>query len=83
MRAPHAAGATSAFTDDRLPRGSEGLEVAFEALYRHHRERVLRLCRTMLGHQQDAEEAAQATMLSAREWSVRGSPRSRATSAAT
>jgi len=65
MRAPRAAGATSAFTDDRLPRGSEGLEVAFEALYRRHRERVLRLCRTMLGHQQDAEEATQATMLSA------------------
>ncbi|HTI32960.1 MAG TPA: sigma-70 family RNA polymerase sigma factor, partial [Miltoncostaea sp.] len=42
-----------------------GLEAAFESLYRGHRERVLRLCRAMVGHPQDAEEAAQATMLSA------------------
>ncbi|MGE0027576.1 MAG: RNA polymerase sigma factor, partial [Thermoleophilia bacterium] len=49
--------------DDRRP--GEGLEAAFESLYRSHRERVLRLCRAMVGHPQDAEEAAQATMLSA------------------
>ncbi|HET6690349.1 MAG TPA: sigma-70 family RNA polymerase sigma factor, partial [Miltoncostaeaceae bacterium] len=54
----------SGFLDDGR-RPGEGLEAAFEALYRSHRERVLRLCRAMVGHPQDAEEAAQATMLSA------------------
>ena len=52
------------FLDDGS-RPVEGLEAAFESLYRSHRERVLRLCRAMVGHPQDAEEAAQATMLSA------------------
>ncbi len=55
----------SGFLDDGLPRPGEGLDAAFEALYRSHRERVLRLCRAMVGHPQDAEEAAQATMISA------------------
>jgi len=55
----------SGFFDDGLPRPGEGLDAAFESLYRSHRERVLRLCRAMVGHPQDAEEAAQATMISA------------------
>ena len=55
----------SGFLDDGRPRPGEGLEAAFESLYRSHRERVLRLCRAMVGHPQDAEEAAQATMISA------------------
>jgi RNA polymerase sigma factor (sigma-70 family) len=65
MPPPPPPGATGAVLDDRLPLDGEGLEAAFESLYRSHRERVLRLCRAMTGHPQDAEEAAQATMLSA------------------
>jgi RNA polymerase sigma factor (sigma-70 family) len=56
-----AEGATDAQLVERFSR--ERSEVAFETLLRRHGPMVLRLCRRLLGHEQDAEDVFQATFL--------------------
>jgi RNA polymerase sigma factor (sigma-70 family) len=44
---------------------AEGDELAFEALYRRHADALLRYCRSIVRHREDAEEALQSSMLRA------------------
>src|SRR5262245_55890888 len=61
VRSAELAGLTDAELLDRALREREGL--AFEVLLARHASLVLGTCRRILGHEQDAEDAAQATFL--------------------
>src|SRR5262249_47992441 len=58
---PHGGGLTDAHLLQRFL--SERDEAAFEVLVWRHGPMVLRLCRRVLRHEQDAEDAFQATFL--------------------
>jgi RNA polymerase sigma factor (sigma-70 family) len=65
-RPPEIAEASAHAADDELVRRvAAGDERAFETIYERYREPLYRYCRSIMRQREDAEEAFQATMLSA------------------
>src|SRR5688500_4244937 len=63
-RFPHKA--LSLLPDERLSRrAADGSQAAFAAIYERHHQPLFRYCRSILGNDEEAQDALQNTMVSA------------------